>query len=114
MSDEQSGENRHAHAPSHEPADAPQPVLRFEAYADAPSAQAAFEAMYPAGSPLEPAVQALVDLGAHCKALGPGRVACRYLENEHTLAGWCWHVALDAGAGKTIDRTRIRLTAIGP
>src|SRR4051812_44097936 len=36
--------------------------FRFEAFADAASAQAAFEAVYPVGSPVEPALQALVDM----------------------------------------------------
>ncbi len=105
MSEDHGHEHPHA---------APQPVFRFEAFADAACAQAAFDTIYPAGSSIETAAQALVDLGALCKTLGPNRVACRYLENGHALAGWCWHVALDAGAGKTIERSRIQLTAIGP
>lgn len=97
----------------HEHADAPQPVFRFEAFADAPSAQAAFDAVYPPGSPLEPAVQALVDMGAQCKTLGSGTVACRYVESPGALAGWCWHIAIDAGGETALKRARIALAILG-
>jgi len=106
MSDE------HAHAHSHEPAEA-RPGLRFEGFADAASAQSAFEAIYPPGSPIEPAVQALVDMGAQCKAVGPMRVACRYVESERALAGWCWHVVLEGSNEKTLLRVGVALAALG-
>jgi hypothetical protein len=101
------------HGHEHEHAAARQAVFRFEAFADAPSAQAAFEARYPRGSPVEPAVQALVDMGAHCKAVSPMRIACRYVESEHALAGWCWHVALEGNHEKTIQRVSVALAALG-
>ena len=110
MSDEQSGD-MHAHA--HEHADAPQPVFRFEAYADAPSAQAAFAALYPPGSSLEAAVQALALMGAHCKSVGPAQIACRYIEDPHALAGWCWHLALERSATNAIERVRVGLAVLG-
>ena len=87
--------------------------FRFGDYADAFSAQAAFEATYPPGSPLEAAVQALVLMGAQCKSVGATRVACRFVENERALAGWCWHLALDGNAAKVIERVRVGLTALG-
>jgi hypothetical protein len=87
--------------------------FRFESYADAPSAQAAFVAAFPLGSPAERALQALVDMGAQCKSAGAGRVACRYTENR-ALAGWCWHVALEATAEKAIGGARIKLVMTGP
>jgi len=88
-------------------------AFRFQAFADAPAAQAAFEAAYPCGSPIDAALQALVDMGAHCKAVGPTRFACRYIESEHGLAGWCWHVALESDAEKTIRRVAVALAALG-
>lgn len=103
----------HSHDHAHEHGAAPQPVFRFQAFADAPSAQAAFEALHPPGSPLEPAVQALVDIGAHCKAVSPMRIACRYVESEHALAGWCWHVVLEGNTDKTLQRVGVSLTALG-
>ena len=87
--------------------------FRFEGFADAPSAQAAFETAYPAGSPIEPVLQALVDMGAHCKAVGANRFACRYVESEKTLAGFCWHVALDADGNKAIQRVAIAVALLG-
>ena len=87
--------------------------FRFEEFADAPSASAAFEAAFPAGSPAEPALQALVNLGAQCKSVGPGKVACRYVERPGALAGWCWHLALEANADKAIVRVRIALAQLG-
>jgi hypothetical protein len=88
-------------------------LFRFEAFADAASAQAAFEAAYPPGSPAEPALQALVDMGAQCKTVGPTGVACRYVENESALAGWCWHVALERGSGSRIQRVSVALAMLG-
>lgn len=105
-------EHAHEHGHEHEPA--PQPArFRFEAFADAPSAQAAFEALYPIGSSIEPAVQALVDMGAHCKAASPMIVAGRYVENEARLAGWCWHVALEGNSEKAIRRLAVSLSILG-
>ena len=86
-------------------------AFRFEAFADAGAAQAAFERLYPLGSPLKPAVQALADMGAHCSSLGGG-IACRYLENEGGLARWCWHVALETGGGNAIQRVRVGLAIV--
>jgi hypothetical protein len=88
-------------------------TLRFEEFADAPSAQTAFEAAFPPGSPAEPALQALVNLGAQCKSVGPGRVVCRYAENR-ALVGWWWHLAVEASAKKAIERVRIALAMTGP
>lgn len=88
--------------------------FRFEDFADAHAARAAFEAAFPPGSPAEPALQALVDLGAQCKIVGAGRVACRYVERRSVLAGWCWHLALEADAEKAIARVRIGLAMTGP
>ena len=88
-------------------------AFRFEAFGDATSAQAAFDAVYPPGSPLEPAVQALVDMGAQCKTLGSGAIACRYVESPGDLAGWCWHVVLEAGSEKALKRAGIALAILG-
>ena len=87
--------------------------FRFRSFADAPSAQAAFEAVYPPGSAIEPALQALVDMGAHCKATAQNRFACRYVENEKTLAGWCWHVAIESDAQRAIQRVGVSLSILG-
>jgi hypothetical protein len=86
--------------------------FRFEAFADAPSASAAFEAAFPAGSPAEPALQALVDMGAQCKSVSPGKVACRYVERPGALAGWCWQLALEANADKAILRVGVSLSIL--
>jgi hypothetical protein len=88
-------------------------AFRFQAFADAPAAQAAFEAAYPLGSPVEAALQALVDMGAHCKAVSPSRFACRYVEAQQALAGWCWHVALEGDAEKRIRRSSVGLSILG-
>lgn len=88
------------------------PPFRFQAFADAPSAQAAFEAAYPPGTAIEPALQALVEMGAHCKAMGQNRVACRYVENEKALAGWCWHVAIESDAERAIQRVGVSLSIL--
>ena len=86
--------------------------FRFQAFADAASAQAAFETLYPVGSPIEPALQALVAMGAHCRNLGPSRFACRYVETETALAGFCWHVALDSDKDKAIQRVGMALAML--
>lgn len=86
--------------------------FRFEEFADASSAQAAFEASFPPGSPAEPALQALVDMGAQCKVAGPARVACRYMETPKEVAGWCWYVALEGNDQKAIQRIRIGLAML--
>lgn len=87
--------------------------FRFEAFADAPSAQAAFEAAYPPGSPVAPALQRLVDMGAQCRSVGPGRFACRHLENPAALAGFCWHLALEGNDEKGIQRVHISAGWLG-
>ena len=87
--------------------------FRFAAFADAPSAEVAFAAAYPEGSAIEPALQALVDMGAHCRNVGPSRFACRYLETDKALAGFCWHVALEANSEKAIQRVGIGLALLG-
>jgi hypothetical protein len=81
--------------------------FRFEEFADAPSAQAAFEAAFPPGSPAEPALEALVAMGSQCRTVGPSRFACRYIEKDKALAGFCWHVALECDREKTIERAGI-------
>jgi hypothetical protein len=88
--------------------------FRFEQFADAPSAQAAFEAAFPPGSPAEPALQALVDIGAQCKSAGAGRFACRYVETRDPLAGFAWHVVLDCTSDRTIKAAGIALATLGP
>jgi hypothetical protein len=103
--------HEHDHAHPHEAA--PRPVFRFEAFADAPSAHAAFDAIHPPGSPVEPVLQAFVDMGAHCKAVGANRFACRYVESEKALTGFCWHVAIDADGQKTIQRVAIAVGLLG-
>lgn len=87
--------------------------FRFERFADAPSAQAAFEAAFPVGSPIDPALQTLVNMGAQCKSAGPGRVACRYVENQGALAGWCWSVALDGDSQRRLQRLLMSSWAVG-
>jgi hypothetical protein len=86
--------------------------FRFEAFADAPSAQAAFEAAFPPGSSIEPALHALLDMGAQCKSAGPARIACRYLEKD-PLAGFAWHVALECNSEKAIQRVGIASAMLG-
>lgn len=88
-------------------------TFRFDLFADAHSAQAAFDAAFPAGSPADAALQALVDLGAQCKSAGAGKVACRYVEKPGALVGWYWHVVIEAGAEKTIQRVAIAQTSVG-
>jgi hypothetical protein len=85
--------------------------FRFEDFADTPSAQAALEAAFPSGSPAEPALQALIDMGAQCRTVGPNKFACRYIEKK-ALAGFCWHVALDSDAEKAIQRIRVALATL--
>jgi len=87
--------------------------FRFSAFADAPSAQAAFEAAYPPGSSVEPALEALVNMGAHCRTLGPNRFVCRYVETEKAFAGFCWHVALECDSEKAIQRVGLSLALLG-
>jgi hypothetical protein len=88
--------------------------FRFEQFADAPSARMAFEAAFPAGSPAEPALQALVDMGAQCKSLGAARFACRYRETRGPLAGFAWHLALDCTSERTIKGVGIVLSMLAP
>src|SRR4051794_25536535 len=87
--------------------------FRFEAFADAASAQAAFEAVYPVGSPIEPALQALVDMGGRCRNVGPSRFSCRYIETEKALAGFCWHLALESDKDKAIQRIGLAVAIVG-
>lgn len=86
-------------------------AFRFEAFADAEAAHAAFERLYPPGSPLKPAVQALADMGAQCSSLGGG-IVCRYLENQGGLARWCWHVALEPNGANAIQQVRVGLAIV--
>jgi hypothetical protein len=86
--------------------------FRFEQFADAASAQVAFDAAFPTGSAAEPAVQALVDLGAQCKSVGAGKVVCRYVERPGELAGFCWHVALEASTERAIRTTAIAVSKL--
>ena len=102
----------HIHERTHASTAAALASFRFEAFADASSAQAAFESRYPPGSRIEPALQALADMEAHCRALGPTRVVCRYVEKPATLACWCWHVALDCSTEKVIQRVKVALAII--
>ncbi len=107
------GSEAREHDPAHE-REAPEAALfRFESFADAPSAQAALEAAYPPGSPIQPALQALVDMGANCKAVASTRFACRYVETQNTLAGFCWQVALECNNEKTIERVGIAVATLG-
>jgi hypothetical protein len=86
----------------------------FEQYADVPSAQLAFEAAFPAGSPAQLAIQTFADMGAQCKSTGPASFTCRYLERRHALVGFAWHVLLDCAGDGTIKDARIALTMLGP
>jgi len=88
--------------------------FRFEEFADAPSAQAAFEATYPPGSPADAALQALVDMGAQCKSVGPNKFACRYVEASDSLACCAWQVRIEATIEKTIDGVSLSLGLVGP
>jgi hypothetical protein len=87
--------------------------FRFEQFADAPSAQAAFEAAFPPGSPAEPALQVLLNMGTQCKTVGTGKIACRYVEQPTGLAGWCWHVSVDANSDKVIQSVSVTLAMTG-
>jgi hypothetical protein len=101
----------HEHAHEHAaPVAAP---FRFESFGDAPSAQAAFEALYPPGSSIEPALRTLVDMGAQCKAVTPVRLACRYVENQGPLGGFCWQIALERDSENAIQRASIALGVLG-
>jgi hypothetical protein len=103
----------HGHHHAREHAASPPPSFRFELFADAPSAQAAFEAAFPVGSSIDPALQALVNMGAQCKAAGPGTVACRYAERQRAVAGWCWSVALDGDSERRLQRVLMSSSAVG-
>jgi hypothetical protein len=74
----------------------------------------AFAAAYPLGSPIEPALRSLVDSGASCKAVGPGRIACRIVESEDALTARAWHVALETNSEKTIQHVRATSANLGP
>jgi hypothetical protein len=87
--------------------------LRFEQFADAQSAKAALEAAFPRGSPAAPALQALVDMGAHGKAIDQDTVAFRLFENRTPFAAWCWYVAVKADKNKMISRTVVSLAGVG-
>jgi len=87
--------------------------FRFQPFADAATAQSAFEAAYPPGSPIEPVLQALVDMGAHCRTVGPNRFACRFIERERALAGFCWHVGLECDRDRALRRVDIALAMLG-
>ena len=89
------------------------PGFRFERFADSASALAAFNAAYPPGSPIQPALQALVDIGAQCKAVSQTRVACRYVEKSG-LVTWSWQLALECDAERAIRRAVMSLAAVGP
>lgn len=88
------------------------PAFRFEDFADAASAQTGFEAAFPIGSPFEPALQALLAMGAQCRSVTATTVACRYVDEARPVAGFCWYVALDAGAEKTVRRVVISATTL--
>ena len=92
----------------------PTASFRFEEFADAASAQAAFDAAYPTGSPIEPALQALSAMGAQGRTINPTTVACRYLEKHIALVHRCWHIKLVCDTEKTIQRANIdvEITAI--
>jgi hypothetical protein len=88
-------------------------TFRFEDFADAAAAQAAFEAAFAPGSSAEQALQALVDAGASCKSVGPAAFACRYVEPQTVAAGFCWHVGLEADAEKRLRRAVVALALTG-
>jgi len=88
--------------------------FRFEEFADAPSAQVAFEAAFPVGSPADLALQALVDMGAQCRSVGPAKFACRYVEQTNSLACCAWQVRIEATIEKTIDTVSLSLGLMGP
>src|SRR6267378_2645807 len=85
----------------------PPASFRFEEFADAASAQAAFDAAYPLGSPIERALQALSAMGAQGRTVSPTRVACRYVENDVALAHRCWYISLACDKEKAIQRVNI-------
>jgi len=87
--------------------------FRFDAFADAASAQAAFEAVYPAGTPAQAALQRLVDMGAQCKSIGPKAIACRYVETRDRLAGFAWQLELRLAEDRTIGGVRLSLALLG-
>ena len=83
--------------------------FRFEAFADAASAQAAFEAAYPDGSPIEQALRALRAMGAEGKTLSPTTVACRYLEKQIPLVHRCWYITLACDRDKALRRVIVAM-----
>src|SRR6267143_2376859 len=85
----------------------PTASFRFEEFADAASAQAAFAAAYPVGSPIEPALQALSAMGAQGRTLNPTTVACRYLEKHIALVHRCWYINLACDRDKAIQRVSV-------
>ena len=88
--------------------------FRFQDFADTPSAQAAFEAAYPPGSPAEAALQALVNMGAQCRSMGPNKFVCRYVEQNNSLVCFAWQVRIEATNEKTIDGVSLSLGLMGP
>jgi hypothetical protein len=97
----------HDHERPQEAAASKSPPFRFEGFADAVSARAAFEAAYAVGSPIELALKALMEMGAQCKAVNPTRVACRYVEAGSALAQRCWYLSLACDREKAIQRINI-------
>jgi len=85
----------------------PPTSFRFEEFADAPSAQAAFAAAYPVGSPIEPALQVLSAMGAQGRTVNPTTVACRYLEKHIALVHRCWYINLACDRDKAIQRVTV-------
>jgi hypothetical protein len=94
-------------------APASHPQFRFERFADAASAQAAFQALFPVGSQAEPALQLLASVGAQCTSVGAGRMVCRYVEKPGAAPGFCWHLVLDANSEKAIKRLSIATALLG-
>ena len=88
-------------------------MFRFEDFADPSAARAAFESAFPPGSPAEQALQALVDAGASCRTVGPAAFACRYVETRTVMAGFCWHIGLEADGEKRLRRVAIGLALTG-
>lgn len=105
-------ERRELEQPLQPPAQ-PGPLFRFEEFADAPSAQAAFHAVYPVGSPIERALQALSAMGAQGRTLNPTTVACRYLEKHIALVPRCWYITLVCDEDKAIHRVGVASAMTG-
>jgi hypothetical protein len=87
--------------------------FRFEKFADAASAQMAFDAAFPVGSPIERALKALSDMGAQGRTVNPTAVACRYVENHVVLTHRCWSLSLVCNTHKVIQRTSVALGVVG-